>query len=1260
MNLEIKLHHTRLTRGVWFCYLWFMALAIPSAAQERQSPFSAPLLSDHFNATRLNTQDWVFGNHPNNHSLLQNGALVLRSAGKTSGWIHTREKFALRGCIIQLKMAQPNGDGALGISPTVTSASPIAFSAEQNFYRFYTSRDETTGPYRLFVQWSKRGVVDGLEVAPEVELKPNSYLRMLAQGEMLYFQYSFDGNNWQTAYAEVFSLPGYTLEDRFYIEIAAGYTERNGEWIVDDFVVQQNEESSGAARNVTKIILNDPLRERALGTQHGGKFAAGGGWQATGADDMLVYDLGRYVENGALEMQVRNFKPSEQNTYARHHLLAMFRNAWGNHHAVEASETFWDLHTGTMYAPGVKLQSSTNFVDEKATLIKANWKKEETYKILLVWNGKELQYFRNGALQAMHTHDGPLQLRYIFVGRDRTVSGDLVTNYKNNQYPGFVGPIFSNLIVKAHVPADDNNPPRVENVAIKSLYANAARLSWTTSERAVCLIEYGTAFDQQTPTLGPPAQSFSTTLTGLGANQTYSYRIVAMDEVDNRTTAEAGSFTTMKGGLYLFQPSADTYVEKNNIYGETRAHGNFGWMNLLASDGRECYLRFNVSSINGNVAQAALRLHGRQSGKGGGKLRLLNAEWEENDVTWLTKPVAEENDLGYIDAVHAEQWQGLPLREIVNGNGVYNFALIGSGETVSFDSRESTNHPPELLVVQSEKDASAPKISEVEINTITSTNATLTWKTNEPATAFAQYAIAGNEPRVVADTTDFAFEHVMTLRHLQPYKKYRTRVGSSDVAGNLMFAPELEFETLPARVEQVALHEVFEAHFTASNAGDSPYLNGPEITLTFTGTAGAAQGQIFKASGFWDGRNIYLARFAPPATGTWSWISQSTDAGMRGQSGALTCIGALPPEHISARGHVQRSTLYPGTFAHADSTPFFLIGAKSEGLLQMAMPSFQKYVDARVEQGYNFFQAPAFEIASLGKFDDAAKSAFVANDVDRLNPDYWRRLDERIAYANAKGMVAGLHLFPGNAFSHFLNAQQLDHFVQYLVHRYAVYNIVWVVAEDENFDRLAAIIALHDAERHAIIALPHSPSHSNESLRASTHENFSSREEAHNARRLVLGILNSAEGKAEAVREKAWESVMRGRFFVYEDILSHRTVAKEWEENLYTEAMAFIKTLKDFWTGDIHHIVPWWKFTRFEELGKAQWLAAQPGEAYAVYSESSKAFKIDVSEVRGEVRGEWFNTKTGLWSTAFSGAPSRNFALKPPGEGYAAFLWVYR
>ncbi len=456
-----------------------------------------------------------------------------------------------------------------------------------------------------------------------------------------------------------------------------------------------------APENVERIVLQDALQTTTMGTRHGGQFVAAGGWQVTSKEDMLVYDLGRYVENGALTVHVRNFKPSEQNAFERHHVISMFRNPWGNHQSVENQETLWDFHTGYNFTPGIKLLSYSDNRHEHQTTVRDDWRREATYQIKMVWSGKRLRYYRNGELVVEHTHEGPMQLRYVYLGRDRTVSGDYITNFHHNQYFAPLGPIYSDLTVTEMQPANDVAPPRIQNIRAANRYANAARLQWATNEAAVCYVEYGltTAYGRRTPTLGPPEQNFSTTLTQLTPNQTYHYRIVARDDVDHLTASPDFTFTTLPGALYLFQPSADTFVERAGFFGTTRDLGNYGFVHLASGMSWRCYLRFTVAGVNGKITHATLRLYGRQSGRLDGILRELNAPWEEMNVTWRSQPRMQGAALARLEQVKAGRWHPLVVDGHVNGNGVYNFALRGSSfYPVSFASRECENFQPELVV----------------------------------------------------------------------------------------------------------------------------------------------------------------------------------------------------------------------------------------------------------------------------------------------------------------------------------------------------------------------------------------------------------------------------------------------------------------------------------------------------------------------------------------------------------------------------------
>lgn len=516
------------------------------------------------------------------------------------------------------------------------------------------------------------------------------------------------------------------------------------------------------SQTIEKTILDDPLNSSTFNatanpgvsrSAEGGSFS-GAGWKPVGSTDLIVYDLGRYLEKGSLEIDVSQFEPATQNSQVlgqnRHHVLAMFRTPWGGHHVVENLETFWDLHTGKSYEPGIKFMSNTYYSTDESAVINSNeWNKNTTYHLKIVWDENSIEYFRDGEPQCdansppvcSNPLDNPMQLRYLYVGRDRTVSGDLVTNFLGNQYPTMKdanGPIYSNLLVKEIVSAADETPPVITVVIDDREYANGARIAWVANENDVVFhVEYGTSpgnYPFRMPVLDPPftpVWEYTTLLPNLNPNTTYYFRVVGRDNAGNVGFSQEHIFTTLSGDEYIFQPVADTYIERNNsdtgyghLYGPTRAHGNYGWMNLMATNGVVSYLQFDVSGLSGNIGQATLRLHGRgdgytsenSPGASGVVIKQftpVQPNWESN-VTWNNRTSyigSMSTEINRINKFTAGQWHSVDVSHAspVQNGGMYTyyFALEGfdanyyaydGKKPFSLDSRESTNNQPELII----------------------------------------------------------------------------------------------------------------------------------------------------------------------------------------------------------------------------------------------------------------------------------------------------------------------------------------------------------------------------------------------------------------------------------------------------------------------------------------------------------------------------------------------------------------------------------
>lgn len=213
------------------------------------------IFADDFNSGSLDFNNWQVGENAGNETGVTNNALELRSAVGETGWIITRQLYAARNTSVQIKVEQPNDDGSLGMSPTYSLSSPYGIYNEANWYRFYTYRNESAGPYRLFVQWKKDSVEGGLDVTGSLVITEAIYLRLRFDETRIYFEASFDGVTWTETCAEDFALPGYTLDSAFHYELAGYSTASNGVMIVDDFSVTQH----FAAKPTAETELAAPL-----------------------------------------------------------------------------------------------------------------------------------------------------------------------------------------------------------------------------------------------------------------------------------------------------------------------------------------------------------------------------------------------------------------------------------------------------------------------------------------------------------------------------------------------------------------------------------------------------------------------------------------------------------------------------------------------------------------------------------------------------------------------------------------------------------------------------------------------------------------------------------------------------------------------------------------------------------------------------------------------------------------------------------------
>jgi hypothetical protein len=317
---------------------------------------------------------------------------------------------------------------------------------------------------------------------------------------------------------------------------------------------------------------------------------------------------------------------------------------------------------------------------------------------------------------------------------------------------------------------------------------------------------------------------------------------------------------------------------------------------------------------------------------------------------------------------------------------------------------------------------------------------------------------------------------------------------------------QLQFALLLISINAVAappdihIWETQKLTFVAKNYYKNPYT---DVTFWIDLSGPGFNKKVF---GFWDGDSTFRVRLVATQPGLWSWKSSSSsnDPGLSGKSGSFTAIEWTEKEKEEnplRRGFLKASE-NQHALNYADGTPYFAIGDTWFGLVAghrfkwyddtIHRPigpnaGFKDYVQYRKAQGYNWINV----IAAFPNWktddrpwrillDDSAKttlrSAWVEYgtgsaknmdneggrpflfpgkvsgyenyfpDVDRINPEYFKYLDRKIAYLNANGFVPFIEVSRRDAgplwYQYYKWPDSYALFIQYIYSRYQAYNTV--------------------------------------------------------------------------------------------------------------------------------------------------------------------------------------------------------------------------
>ncbi|MCG8605335.1 IPT/TIG domain-containing protein, partial [bacterium] len=153
----------------------------------------------------------------------------------------------------------------------------------------------------------------------------------------------------------------------------------------------------------------------------------------------------------------------------------------------------------------------------------------------------------------------------------------------------------------------------------------------------------------------------------------------------------------------VFTPTHDTFVRSNEVL---RNNGASSELRIrLASGDFDAYLKFNVTGITRPMQMAKLRLSVIDGGSQGGDLYLVSnhyrgttTPWEELGLVWNNAPPLANGVLASIGAAALGSTVEIDVTPVVNGDGIYSFAISNaSSDAVKYDSKEGAI-APELVI----------------------------------------------------------------------------------------------------------------------------------------------------------------------------------------------------------------------------------------------------------------------------------------------------------------------------------------------------------------------------------------------------------------------------------------------------------------------------------------------------------------------------------------------------------------------------------
>lgn len=225
------------------------------------------------------------------------------------------------------------------------------------------------------------------------------------------------------------------------------------------------------------------------------------------------------------------------------------------------------------------------------------------------------------------------------------------------------------------------------------------------------------------------------------------------------------------------------------------------------------------------------------------------------------------------------------------------------------------------------------------------------------------------------------------------------------------------------------------------NAAEQKQHPNPYVSVQLQAEFRSPKHRTVLMPAFADGPDRMVIRFAPTGEGEWAYRLTSNIARWNNQQGTFSATASEHPGFIvPANGHHWR---YTGSqLAHLwMGDTMYPIGSIDD-------TAFRRIIDTRAGQKFTHVRGLAI-------------GADTFPSPDQPKYDWYKRLDERIAYMNSKGIVfdAILGMDQNQLVKQFATAEQRQRYLRYMAARYSAFSITWeLVQEFEEYENGRALL----------------------------------------------------------------------------------------------------------------------------------------------------------------------------------------------------------